>query len=137
MIRFICGIKGAGKTKKLIEMANDDVKKGIENIVFVDFQDNQLLNLDYSVRLIDAIEFNVNNVESFYGFLCGIIAGNYDINNIYVDNIYNYIELNDDILENLIKRLEKISNIFNTNFYISLNVNKENIPSNLKELVLE
>lgn len=137
MIRFICGLKGAGKTKRLIDMANGDVKKGIENIVFVDFQDNQLSNLDYSVRLIDAIEFNVNNVESLYGFLCGIIAGNYDINNIYVDNMYNFIEINDDVLENLIKRLEKICDTFNTNFHISLNVNAESMPSNLKELVLE
>lgn len=88
MIKLLCGTKGSGKTKRLIDMANSEMKSGNGNIAFIDVDDNHIFSLDYSVRLINAMEFNINNIESFYGFLCGIIGMNYDVEKIYVDGIY-------------------------------------------------
>ena len=79
MVKFILGGKGVGKTKWLIENANNDIKEGNDNIVFIDVDDDHIFTLDSSVRLINAVEFNVLDIESFYGFLCGIISMNYDV----------------------------------------------------------
>lgn len=137
MIKLLCGTKGSGKTKRLIDMANSEMKSGNGNIAFVDVDDNHIFSLDYSVRLINAMEFNINNIESFYGFLCGIIGMNYDVEKIYVDGIYNLIDIKVEDLENLVKSLENISEKFNTDFYIGLDYTVEEIPESLKSIVEE
>ena len=39
MVKLILGAKGAGKTKWLINGANDDIKSGNGNITFLDVED--------------------------------------------------------------------------------------------------
>lgn len=133
MVKFICGTKGSGKTKYLIEMANEDIKKGNGNIAFIDVDDNHIFSLDYSVRLINAMEFNINSIESFYGFLCGIIGMDYDVEKVYVDGIYKIIDMKPEALVYLKEALEKITVKFNTDFYIGLDYTMEELPSSLKE----
>lgn len=132
MIKFICGTKGTGKTKRLIEMANEDIKTGNGNIAFIDVDDNHIFTLDYSVRLINAMEFNIKNIESFYGFLCGTIGMDYDLEKIYVDGIYKIIDIDSDQLKRLAEDLEEISEKFNTDFYIGLDYTLDQIPEELK-----
>lgn len=108
MVKFILGPKGSGKTKWLIDKANEDIKKGNGNIIFVDVDDNHIFSLNYGVRLINAMEFNIKNIESFYGFLCGIIGRDYDVEKIYVDSIYKIIPLSIEDLKNLKRDLDSI-----------------------------
>lgn len=133
MIKFICGSKGSGKTKFLIDMANNDIKAGNGNIAFIDVDDKHILTLDYSVRLINAMEFNIRSIESFYGFLCGIIGRDYDVEKIYVDGIYNLVEIKPKDLENLAKELEIMSQKFNTDFFIGLDYTLDKLPESLRE----
>lgn len=137
MVKFICGTKGIGKTKRLIDMANKDIKIGNGNIVFIDVDDNHIFSLDSSVRLINAIEFNIKNIESFYGFLCGLIGMDYDLKKIYVDGIYKIIDINPDGLEKLTETLEKVGKKFDTEFYIGLDYTLDQIPQKLKGKVEE
>lgn len=92
MVKFLSGPKGSGKTKKLIDMANESVQtnKGVE--VFLDIGSKHSLEVDKRIKFINIKDFNLMGAEKFYGFLCGLLCGNYDINKIYVDN-------SDDILE--------------------------------------
>ena len=132
MVKFICGTKGSGKTKYLIDMANEDIKKGNGNIAFIDVDDNHIFSLDYSVRLINAMEFNIDNVETFYGFLCGIIGMDYDVEKVYVDGIYNIIDLKPEDLNKLSERLNQISEKFSTEFYIGVDFTIDELPTSLK-----
>jgi hypothetical protein len=133
MVKFILGEKGAGKTKWLIDNANSEIDKGNGNIAFIDVDDDHIFSLNYNVRLINAMEFNIDNIESFYGFLCGIIGMDYDLEKVYVDSIYKKIDLDIDTLEDLSKRLNEISKKYNTEFYINVDYLMEDIPESLKE----
>lgn len=137
MVKFILGAKGTGKTKWLIDKANKDIKEGNGNIAFIDVDDNHIFNLDYNVRLINAMEFNIINIESFYGFLCGIIGMDYDVEKIYVDGIYKIMDLKIDDLEYLMELLTRISEKFNTSFFINVEYNMNDIPEYLREYCLE
>lgn len=132
MVKFIIGPKGSGKTKWLIDRANEDIQNENENVVFVDVDDNHIFSLNYSVRLINAMEFNINNVESLYGFLCGIIGKDYDVEKIYVDSVYKVISLKVEDLEKLSKNLNLISEKFGTEFYINIEQSLAEIPEDLK-----
>ena len=137
MVKFILGPKGSGKTKWLIDKANEDIKEGNGNIIFIDVDDNHIFSLNYAVRLINAMEFNIRNLESFYGFLCGIIGRDYDVKKIYVDSIYKVIPLEIQDLEKLKGDLELISEKFETEFYINVEYMLEDMPEGLKDNCIE
>lgn len=137
MVKFILGEKGAGKTKWLIDNANKDMKEGNGNIAFIDVDDDHIFTLNYNVRLINAMEFNVDNIEYFYGFLCGIIGMDYDLEKIYVDSIYKVIKLSIDDLKYLLDKLKSIGEKFNTEFYINVDYRLKDMPEELKEFCIE
>ena len=137
MVKFILGKKGAGKTKWLIDNANKDIKEGNGNIAFIDVDDDHIFTLNYNVRLINAIEFNILNVESFYGFLCGLIGRDYDLEKVYIDSIYKIIDLDIPILEKLLIDLTKIGEKFETEFYMNVEYTMDQIPESLKEYCIE
>lgn len=137
MVKFILGSKGTGKTKWLIDNANKDMKEGNGNIIFIDVDDNHIFSLNYNVRLINAMEFNIVDIDSFYGFLCGIISMDYDIQKIYVDGIYKIMKLTTNDLERLLNILSKINEKYHTEFYINVEYVIDDMPVNLKEFCLE
>ncbi len=137
MVKFILGEKGSGKTKWLIDNANKEMREGNGNIAFIDVDDDHIFSLNYNVRLINAMEFNIESIESLYGFLCGLIGMDYDLEKIYVDSIYKVIDLDIECLQILKKSLSIISERFGTDFYINVDYVMEDIPEDLKEYCLE
>lgn len=137
MVNFILGAKGTGKTKWLIDNANKDKKEGNGNIAFVDVDHNHIFTLDYNVRLINAMEFKILDIESFYGFLCGIISRDYDVEKIYVDGIYKIMDIEIRDLKKLLEKLTFIGEKFNIEFFINVDYVLEDIPENLKAYCIE
>ena len=137
MVKFILGEKGAGKTKWLIDNANSEIERGNGNIAFIDVDDDHIFSLNYNVRLINAMEFNINNIESFYGFLCGTVGMDYDLEKVYVDSVYKVIDLDVATLQDLSKRLNVISEKYGTEFYINVDYLMKDMPEDLKENSLE
>lgn len=137
MVKFILGGKGTGKTKWLIDNANKDMKEGNGNIAFIDVDDDHIFTLDYNVRLINAMEFNVLNIESFYGFLCGVLSMDYDMEKVYVDSIYKVIDLEVEDLKDLLERLSIIGKKYDTQFFINVDYVMEDLPEELREYCLE
>ncbi|MBR2302796.1 MAG: hypothetical protein IKA42_03245 [Clostridia bacterium] len=87
MIKLICGEKGAGKTKKILDMANDTAKTSKGSVVFLDKDDSHKLGLSYKVRLNDMSEWRVSSDNELVAFIKGMLATNYDITDIFVDGI--------------------------------------------------
>lgn len=87
MIKLIIGKKGSGKTKLLIDKVNAAVQSSNGHVVCIEKGMKLTFELDHKVRLIDADEYNIQGYDSFYGFVNGILAGNYDIKEIYIDGI--------------------------------------------------
>ncbi len=137
MIKFILGDKGSGKTKWLVDNANKDHEMGIENIVFIDVDDDHIFTLDRNVRLVNAMEFNINNIESFYGFLCGILAKDYDVEKIYVDSLYKIVDIGEEELKYLNEKLSNLPEILKAEIYMNINYVMDDIPEEFKEISIE
>ena len=108
MIQVIFGKKGSGKTKRILDMANASVKEAKGNVLFVDDDKSYTLSLKPQVRFIDASEYQVKGVEPFYGFLAGILAGNYDISVIYIDAFLKLVKADADGLVDFFAKLERL-----------------------------
>lgn len=131
MIEYILGAKGAGKTKWLIDQANEDIKNGNGNIAFVEVDDDHIFSLDYNVRLINATEYKLDNMENFYGFLCGLFAMDYDLEKIYVDGIYKVIKLSQEDLKELSSRINSLG-LENRKLYVNVDYLLSEMDEELK-----
>ncbi len=87
MINLIPGKKGTGKTKILVDAIEASVKNATGNVVCIERGMKLTYDLPHKVRLVDAEEYGINSYDAFYGFVAGVLAGNYDIQEIFVDGI--------------------------------------------------
>ena len=87
MIKLIVGTKGSGKTKTLIDMINEATKTSAGNIVVIEKSMKLTYDIDHAARLIDVDEYKIEGYDKLYGFVAGVLAGNYDIVEVYLDGI--------------------------------------------------
>ena len=91
MIHVIMGLKGSGKTKKLIDGINTAVAQASGDVVCIEYGKKLTYDVTYKVRLVDSQEYAINSVEMLKGFLSGMHAGNFDITHVFIDNLYKTI----------------------------------------------
>lgn len=91
MIHVIMGLKGSGKTKRLINAINTAVGETGGDVVCIEYGKKLTYDLTYKVRLVDSKEYGIRSAEMLKGFISGMHAGNFDITNIYIDNLYKTI----------------------------------------------
>ena len=91
MIQVIMGLKGSGKTKKLIDAINEAVASAQGDVVCIEYGSQLTYDISYRVRLVNSKEYGINNADKLKGLLSGLHAGNFDITNVYIDNLYKTI----------------------------------------------
>ena len=91
MIHVIMGLKGSGKTKKLIDSINAAVAAASGDVVCIEYGKKLTYDLTYRVRLVDSKEYGIASADMLKGFLSGLHAGNFDITNVFIDNLYKTI----------------------------------------------
>ncbi|HCX65414.1 MAG TPA: hypothetical protein DHN33_09415 [Eubacteriaceae bacterium] len=136
MARVISGPKGSGKTKRMIDNANEKVAEGVGEIVFMNDREKYRVKLDNSIRYVNAEDFFISSPDVLFGFLSGLIAENYDINTIYIDNVLRILKLDHPSkLEPFIQQLEKLEKQYNVTFVLSVSSAEEDLPEFLKKVV--
>ena len=136
-VAFLAGQKGEGKTRKLIEMANNEAKTTDGHLVFVDDDKRHIFDLHRDIRFVETGKGLLSNHREFTGFVLGILSQNSDIQHIYVDGLNNIVETVDS--ESLLKlqaRLEAIARVDDVNFTISVNWDKNSLPDEIKAVLV-
>ena len=91
MIHVIMGLKGSGKTKKLLDAVHEAVANASGDVVCIEYGKKLTYDVNYRVRLVDSKEYGISNPCMLKGFLSGLHAGNFDITHVYIDNLYKTI----------------------------------------------
>ena len=89
MIKLIVGTKGSGKTKTMIDLINEATKTATGNVVVIEKSMQLTTSINHAARLVDVDEYKINGAEMLYGFVAGVLAGNYDITEMFIDGILN------------------------------------------------
>ncbi len=108
MIRLIYGKKGSGKSKRLLDMANAEAVEAKGDIIYIDDNNRCMFDLRHEIRLININEYGINSVDSLYGFICGIISGNFDIHSLYIDGLKKILYKEDADIEHLLSKLDGV-----------------------------
>ena len=85
------GLKGSGKTKKLVDSAHEAIMNATGDVVCIEYGKKLTYELPHRVRLVDSKEYGINNSDMLKGLLSGLHAGNFDITHVYIDNLYKTI----------------------------------------------
>ncbi len=91
MIHVIMGLKGSGKTKKMIDSINETLANVSGDVVCIEYGKKLTYDINYRVRLVDSKEYAISNSDMLKGLLSGLHAGNFDITHVYIDNLYKTI----------------------------------------------
>lgn len=127
MIKVIYGTKGVGKTKYLIEDAHDIIDDCKGNMVFIDTSDELITGLRHEIRFVNITDFPIDNLCSFYGFISGLIAANYDVMAVYVDRL-DLIAEDEPDYQKFFEKVKKLHDKFNIRFVFSVSGNIKDIP---------
>ena len=137
MIKLIIGKKGSGKTKKLVDMVNAATEQSLGNVVCIEKGDTLTYSVTQKARLIDAGSYDIGSYEFLKGFISGIHAGNYDITHFFIDNFFKLVDdKSEGSLVGFIQWLAAYSDKENIEFVISISMDPETVPDELKQYMI-
>ena len=120
MIQVIMGLKGSGKTKKLIDSINASVASAQGDVVCIEYGRKLTYDVTYKVRLVDSKEYGISTPEMLKGFLSGLHAGNFDITHVFIDNLYKTIGADKAAGEEFVAWCAKFAATNNMNITITI-----------------
>ena len=133
MIHVIMGLKGSGKTKKLIDSIHETLEHANGDVVCIEYGKKLTYDVNYKVRLVDSKEYAISNVDMLKGFLSGLHAGNFDITNVFIDNLYKTIGSDLAAAEEFIAWCATFAETNNTNITMTVSEDAENVSENVKK----
>jgi hypothetical protein len=134
MIKLITGKKGTGKTKILIDMVNEAVKSTDGALVCIEKGEAIRRSISYKVRWCDAEQFGISGYDAFYGFIAGMLAGNYDIKEVFVDGILKICGRDFTEFGAMLEKLDKLV-VDDTTVVFTVSADESELSENVKQFI--
>ena len=112
MIQIISGVKGKGKTKFLIQKANEAVKAANGSVVYLDKNNKHMYELSNRIRLINVGDFPIDTYDAFLGFICGLISQDRDLETLFLDSFLTIASVSEEYVGYVLSKLSDISERF-------------------------
>jgi energy-coupling factor transporter ATP-binding protein EcfA2 len=135
MLKLIAGKKGSGKTKQLITMVNDAVDTSSGKVVCIEKGNKLTYDVNHDARLLNIEDFDVSGYDSFYGFLAGIVASDYDVKEIYVDSIAKIVGEDSGKIGAFLAKVESIAEKEDLNITMTVSSDADELPEGIFKYV--
>ena len=128
MVKLLVGHKGTGKTKSMIQLANDRVEKSDGSVIFINKNHRLMYDLKYKIRVVCMEEYEqIKNSDEYIGFLYGILSSDHDIEVIFIDSILKHDDVDISDLPGFLSRLREISEKYSIEFIVSVSASAEEL----------
>lgn len=128
MVKMIMGRKGSGKTKRMIELANEKVEKSQGNVIYINKNHRLTYDLKYRIRVICMEDFvHITNSDEYIGFLYGVLGMDRDVDTVFIDGVLRHADITLGNMPEFIDRLKDISAEYQTEFIVSVSASKEEL----------
>lgn len=137
MVRIIMGLKGSGKTKKLVDLVREAVGAGNGDVVVIEKERKLTFDIPYQARLIDASVYDTGSYEFLKGAICGVHSGNYDITHIFIDNFLSLVtDRSPEAFSAFVEWLNKFSAKENIDFVLSVSAEADTMPEKILKYII-
>ena len=133
MLKVIIGVKGTGKTKALIALVNEAVEKSHGDVVCIEKGVKLRYDVKYRARLIDTNEYFVNDAQSLYGLVAGILASNHDVTDLFIDSSLKICNDNCDEFDKFLDEVAAISDKIGINIVTTASMPADKASDTVKK----
>ena len=136
MVQILAGEKGEGKTKILIDLANESVSTSDGDVIYIDDDKRHIYDLNHKIRFVEVSEFPLANYRELIGFIYCIFSQNSDITKVFVYGIFKIVQSlgNEDLIK-LVARLDSMSKAYNVDFVLAGNVDPAELPKEVEQYI--
>ena len=135
MLKLIIGVKGTGKTKTLIGMVNDAVATSKGAVICIEKGDKLRYDVKYQARLIDTNEYFVDDAQSLFGFVAGILASNHDVTDLFIDSALKICQDDMAAFDKFLDEMNALVEKLNINVVMTSSLAVENATETVKKYV--
>lgn len=136
MIQLIVGNEGKGKTTKLLEKANQEITTANGTIAYLDKNKKHMYELNNKIRLVDVSEYDFKTTDEFYGFVCGIISTDHDLEQLYFDNFLRIASAQKEDILTVLDKFSDLSSRMNITLYMCIAMDESAIPEKYRSDVI-
>ena len=135
MLKLMIGVKGTGKTKTLIEMVNNAVNETSGAVVCIEKGDKLRYDIKYQARLVNTKEYMINDAQSLYGFVAGILASNHDVTDLFIDSALKICNEDRAAFEKMLDELNALVEKTGTKLFITSSMPVEEATEGVKKYI--
>ena len=137
MVNVIMGLKGSGKTKRLISLVRQAAVEESGDVVCIENRAELMFDIPHSVRLVCTSDYDFRSYEYLKGFISGLHAGNYDITHIFIENLNKIFNAqNMDETEEFLCWCDSFSDRENVKFTITISEDENKATDKMKEFMI-
>lgn len=137
MVNLIVGHKGTGKTKAMIDLANERAKKSDGHVIFVNKNQRLMYDLIHEIRIVCMEDYEeITNSDEYIGFIYGIISSDHDIDVIFIDSILKHADVSKEDIPEFLARLKVISEQHDIDFTVSLSADLDELSNEVQDFNL-
>ena len=135
MLKLMIGVKGTSKTKTLIEKVHAAAETSKGDVVCIEKGTQLRFDVKSKVRLIDTEEYLVHDADALYGFIAGILASNYDVTDLFVDNTLKICNGNVAAFEVLLDEIDALLQKHDVNVFMTASLPIEEASDKVKQYI--
>jgi hypothetical protein len=136
MIKIVYGPKGFGKTKIMLDEVNKAGSTAKGNVVFITDKRFNTVNVNFNVRCVYTDDHAIEGAIAFNGFINGLLAGNSDIEYVFVDGLKRIIGNDMAGGEKLFASFKQLQEEYpELKFIVSVSAAREDLPDYVLELI--
>jgi hypothetical protein len=79
-----------------------------------------MFTINSRARLVNIEDYEISDFDAFYGFVAGLMAGNHDITEIFIDSITKICAPDLDAVEAFLVKAKKLSDTYNVNISVTI-----------------
>jgi len=128
MIKVIYGAKGTGKTKMMIDAANETVSVAKGHMIFITDSKRGMYDLEREIRFIDTSDYDIAGEAALCGFIKGVIAGNNDNEYVFIDGVVRIAGKPVQEMAAFFYMLEKVAKDSSVTVTVSVTAAREELP---------
>lgn len=137
MIKAIMGLKGSGKTKALADMANQAVAQSRGNVVYIEKGKTLMFDINHKARLVNIDDYGISDYEGLYGFLAGLVAGNHDITDVFIDSVTKICTYDISDIEAFLIKADALSKLDDINITVTISGDAAEATDGIRKYLIE
>ncbi len=127
-MKIIYGPKGTGKTKTIIDLANQTMAEAKGHVVFITDTNRYAYDIKQPIRFLDVTSFAIQGEDGLRGFIKGIVAASGDNEYIFLDGVARITNKSLSNLSSIFDAMDNLEKDFGVKFVVTCSSAKEDLP---------